>query len=383
LTLYAVAATLYRWTLIILVLWGLYAVARRYHLQLLVAVVAVVVVAGIAGPALAGAIAWMRDPRRRRPIAWTRAALSTALLLGALAAVVLVPAPMRVSAPLVVEYRDAQGVYVTVGGILTSSVRTGQTVGEGQSLAVLSNASMRRDVARLAAERDSLRLFLTDLEARRLHGSIDGAQIPSTRAALADADERLEQLERDAERLTIVAPKSGTVLPPPSVPRKRRNADRLDAWSGMPLDARNLGSYLERGTLLCLIGDPSRFEAVLHVEQSDIELVQEGQPVRMRLDHIPDSVFHGTVTEIARLDLKVMPRELVAADDLPSRTDQRGVRRPLDTWYQARVRFDADPPHLVGGIRGRARIEVAPRSLGEQLARFLKQTFGRLGSPRG
>jgi hypothetical protein len=146
---------------------------------------------------------------------------------------------------------------------------------------------------------------------------------------------------------------------------------------GTPLDARNLGSYLETGTLFCLVGQPRQFESVLHVAQTDIELVQPGQRVRMQLDYMPGQVFAGAVTEIAKLDADVMPRELAAAGDVPARTDERGVERPLDTWYQARVRFDEQPPYDVARIHGTAKIEVAPRSLGAQLARYLKQTFSR------
>ncbi len=274
-------------------------------------------------------------------------------------------------------------MYVTVPGTLTTSVRTGQHVEQDQTLALLSSASMQKDVARLTSDRDAQQLFLADLEARRLQGTIDGAQIPAAKAALADAEQRLEQLLRDAARLTIVAPAEGTVLPPPSVSHPVRVMDRLERWSGMPFDLRNQGSYLETGTLLCLVGDPARFEAVLHVEQNDVELVETGQRVRVRLDHLPDAVFEGTVVEIARLDLKVMPRELAAAGDLPSRVDDRGVSHPVDTWYQARVRFDEDPAHLMAVALPYAKIAVAWQSLGARLARYLKQTFSGVGGPRG
>jgi hypothetical protein len=138
-----------------------------------------------------------------------------------------------------------------------------------------------------------------------------------------------------------------------------------------------VGCYLDTGTLLCLIGDAARFEAVLHVAQADVELVQPGQTVRLRLDHAPGQVFRGTVVDVAKLDVDVMPRELAAGGDVPSRSDPRGVRRPLDTWYQARVHFDDQPPFELARVHGRARISVAPRSLAAQLSRYLKQTFSR------
>jgi putative peptide zinc metalloprotease protein len=297
--------------------------------------------------------------------------------VAAVLVVVLVPMPMRVNAPLVVEYRDALRLYVTVRGTLTWCAREGAAVKKGQTVARLANASLEMEVARLSSERRRQQLFLANLQARRLAGVDDGARVPAAEAALADVEQRLAQQKRDAARLTIVAPADGTLLPPPSVPRKTGDTDTLESWSGTPLEPRNLGGYLEVGTLLCLLGGANRFEAVLHVAESDVELVAPGQRVRMVLDHVPGRVFWGSVVEIAKLDLEVMPRELAAAGDLPARTDDRGVARPIDTWYQARVRFDHDPPQPVARVHGSAKISVASRSLGAQLARYLKQTFSR------
>jgi putative peptide zinc metalloprotease protein len=377
LALYALASTAYRWLVVIVVLWGLNEAARTYRLQVLVAPVICVTLAAMTWPATARASQWMRVPSQGRRMAQARAALGGLLLAMIVALVVWLPLPTRVAAPLVIDYRDAESVYVTVAGRLVSSVSIGDQVDKGQTLAALANPTVERELAKLTAHRNQTQQYLADLEARRLQGAIDGAQIPPATAALADAEIRLAQLKRDAERLTLTAPIAGTVLPPPNVPRKPRSTDTLDRWSGTPLDDRNRGTQLEVGTLVCLVGDPDHFEAILHVEQSDIELVTEGQQVRLTVDHLPGEILSGTVSEIARLDLDRMPRELAASGDLPSRTDRRGTKHPLDTWYQARVTFDSDPAHLVARVHGRAKIAVASQSLGAQLLRWLRQTFSR------
>jgi hypothetical protein len=165
------------------------------------------------------------------------------------------------------------------------------------------------------------------------------------------------------------------VLPAPNVPREPADRYALPRWTGTPLDAENHGAMLSTGTLLCLIGDPDKFEAVLHIDQRDVELVQAGQRVSIRLDHLPNTVLEGAIVEIARLDLEVMPRELAVAGDLPARKESDGRARPIDTWYQARVKFDGTPEHLVARMHGRAKIAVAPQSAGSRLMRWLKQTF--------
>jgi putative peptide zinc metalloprotease protein len=373
---YAVAASLYRWFVVVAILWALNLVARPYHLESLVVLVGAVVLVGMAIPAINGLGRWLGNPARRGRFAPARVALTSAVIVAAIVCAAVVPLPMTVKAPMVLDYRDAKRVYVTVAGQLVEHCAVGQAVNKGQVVARLSSPQVERELAKLASDRDRQQLFLNNLETRRLQGVDDGSRVPAAQAALADVDARLAQLKRDAAELNLVAPVDGVILPAPSVPEEK-TTDKLPHWFGTPLDERNLGSFLETGTLVCLIGQPDQFEGVLHVAQTDVELVQPGQLVRMQLDHMPGRIFEGEVTEIARLDADVMPRELAAAGDVPTRTDDRGVERPLDTWYQARVRFDGQPPHEVARVHGTAKISVAPRSLGAQLTRYLKQTFSR------
>jgi putative peptide zinc metalloprotease protein len=376
LALYAVASAVYRVAIVVLVLLVLDKMARPYHLESLVLLVAAVTLVGMAWPAVEGVARFARDPARRR-IVPLRAAATCAVLGAALAAILLVPLPRRVAAPVMLEYRDAQRVYVSEPGRLVQFVPIGEQVKQGEVVARLENSAVQLELARLASDRDRQQRYLKNLEAQRLEGTIDGAQIPAAAAALADAEGRLAQFRKDAARLTITAPADGTVLPPPAAPQEKRETGTLPRWSGTPLEQRNLGSFLETGTLLCLVGDPERFEAILHVDEDDVELVGAGQEVTIALDHRPGETFRGKIVEVARLDLDVMPRHLAAAGDLPARTDERGVARPLDTWYQARVELEGDPPHMLARVHGRAKISVAPQTLAARLGRYLKQTFAR------
>ncbi len=375
--LYAVASTAYRLLLVIAIFWGLREFARPYHLEPLVALAACLTFAAMLWPVAAGVVDLSRNLARGQRVVRARAMLSGGLLLAVLLAVAFIKVPMRVSAPLVLAYRDAERVYVTVPGRLVEGARIGQTVQPGDLLARLENAEVLLEVARLTSERDRQQLYLDNLKARQLQGVADGNQLPAAIAALADVTERLKQLERDAARLAIVSPMAGTVLPPPNRPRQLSKSEALDTWSDVPLNPRNLGAYLERGTLLCLVGDAARFEAVVHVEQTDIELVAIGQPVRVVLDHHPAEVLQGRVVEIGKVDLKVMPRELAAARDLPALTDPHGAAHPLNTWYQVRVQFDGDPPNLLARVHGQAKITVASQSIAAQCDRFVRQAFSR------
>ncbi|REK12568.1 MAG: hypothetical protein DWQ37_11645 [Planctomycetota bacterium] len=372
---YGVASIVYRLVVIGLVLWVLNELLEPYHLQPLVVLVACITAVGLLWPAGEGLVRWLRNPMRQR-VAPLRVMFTGGLLAAALAAIVMLPLPMHVSAPAMIEYRDARRVYVTVPGTLAWSVPAGREVQAGEIVAQLEDTDIEREVIDLTSQRDRQQLHVTHLAARRLQGGTDGAEAPAAESALGDLEEQLTQVTRDAERLTLVAPAGGTVLPPPHVSGKPAERGQLPRWSGTPLDPNNQRAFLDTGTLVCLVGQPNQFEAILHIDENDVELVHTGQRVHVMPDHTAGESFAGTLVEIARLDLESMPSELAAAGDLPAATDARGVARPLNTWYQARVRFDADPPRMIARMHARAKIEVNRRTLGSRLVRYLTQTFG-------
>jgi putative peptide zinc metalloprotease protein len=202
-----------------------------------------------------------------------------------------------------------------------------------------------------------------------------GPEIPTVQEALADLEKRLQERRREQQQLLLTAPISGVVLPPPNRLQGPPAPGQLPQWWGNPLEDRNLGCHLEAGTLFCLAGDSARLEAILVIDQSDMAFVRKGQRVRIRLDELPGSVLHGTITEIAKADLKVLPRELATAKDLPTRIDKLGVPRPAETAYHACVSLESHSHQLLAGACGRAKILADPQPLARRLYRYLRRTF--------
>src|SRR6185369_9961108 len=110
------------------------------------AIVATTLLGVIAIPTAAGA-RWLLNSARRPPIRRGRAAISALLLMLALAGICFWPLPCRVSAPAVLESRDAQRVYVVVAGRLQSLVAAGDAVRKGQELARLTNLDLHKETS--------------------------------------------------------------------------------------------------------------------------------------------------------------------------------------------------------------------------------------------
>ena len=201
--------------------------------------------------------------------------------MAAFAAALMAPLPQRVYAPLIVEYRDAERVYVTVPGQLAAEVQIGEGVQAGQVLRGLTNSEVELELARLRSDRDRQKLYLKNLDSQRLQGVIDGSQIPTATAALADLEKRFEQLECDAAesdaRGAIARHRAAGPACCTRGKARRRISAALDGHSARSNKLRP--RIWKRGALVCLVGDPTQFEAIVHVDEADVEFVRR-RPTR-------------------------------------------------------------------------------------------------------
>jgi len=184
-------------------------------------------------------------------------------------------------------------------------------------------------------------------------------------------------LERDLAKLTIRAPESGSVVPPPLKVAHTRDRMKLASWSGRPLDARNVGAYLEASTLICRIAQPGQLEAILAIDQEELDFVQPKQQVDLFLGSLPGERRVGQIERIAEENMQAAPTRLAAqtGGQLATRADEGGVERPLSTVYQANVPVDDPTGRIVIGTTGLARIHAGWQPLWQRLWRNACRTF--------
>lgn len=371
---YGLASAAYRWLVVVAILWFVYRVLKPYGLEAAALLLSVLVFAGMLLVPLRNLLAVAANPAHRRQIRPGRVLLSVLLASAALAAILLWPVPWRIRAPAVVQAIDAHYVYVVVPGRVIRAVEPGRFAAKGETLVQLEDHDVRQEIVELAGQRNQQRMQLQNLRLRLADDPGVAPEIPAAEEALVAIETRLAQREEDQRRLTLRAPADGTVIAPPAQEPSPYLPGALRSWSGSPLEPRNRGSYLETGTLACLVGDPQRLEVVLVIDQADMKSIRRGQPVRLDMEQWPGQVVEGTIIELARTDLKVAPREL-AHEGMPVQVDRQGVARPAETSYQARVALDGAPGTLRVGGRGQARVVVDPQPLGVRWYRALGRVF--------
>ncbi len=385
--LYAVASGVYRWVVLFGVLWFLDHAFKPYRLQVIGQMIAVAAIVGLVAVPIVrvGQFFWV--PGRIEKVNKFRAVGTLAAMVLAGIGVATAPLPYHVFCPVEVRLFEATPVYVEVAGRLESlHVRPGQQVQVTSQnppvLARLVNADVDASVIALEGRVAQAKAHLASLELQRNSNEKLGVQLAPAREAVAAVTAELAEARKDQARLMIRAPQSGTILPPEMKAGDQNGQSatpdgRLAGWTGTPFDPANRGCHLKTGELLCLIGDPTQMEAQLVIDQGDIEFVQEGVEVEIKLDELKGQTLRGVIEEVSRSDLKASPRNLSnkAGGDLATATDAGGLERPLSTSFQARVRLENPDVLLRLGLRGTAKIHAGRQTLAARFYRYLSQTF--------
>lgn len=376
--LYTIAAVIYRWLILFSILYFLYKVFEPYGLKIIGQTIVAVSIYALVVQPLYQLGKFLYVPGRLDKVKRWRVATTCGVLAALAAVFLLVPMPFRILSTLEVQARDAESVYVDVPGILAElDVRSGSRVEKGQRLAQLKNLDLDIEIADLESTCHQYRVRLENLRRIQFHKPEASRQIPAAMDALRTVEAQLKKKKEDRQRLRLVAPVAGTVLPPPWTEAPEDPAGQLPTWSGTPLDPRNLGATLPVDVLFCQVGDPRKMEAILVIDQADIPFVKVGQKVEVKLDELPHDVFESEITEVSPDVLKISSKRLStkAGGELATKTDAAGVERPMNPSYQARVPLDDTAGLLRLGLRGRAKIHAPWQTLAQRVWRLATRTF--------
>jgi putative peptide zinc metalloprotease protein len=382
--LYTIAAAMYRWVVVLSILYFLNKVFEPYGLKVLGQLIALGAIYGLVAQPFVQLYKYFKVPGRLAKVKRARLYATLSVIALVVGLILFLPLPAHVYAPLEIQARDAENVYVKVdAGVLEEVyVKPGQVVAAGDPLAQLRNIDLDISILKLQGQRDGIAAQLANqgrIMARDERASLESEGLEQ---ALVSINELIAKQEKDRDMLRLLAPIAGTVLPAPRVPEQDRDEAELPDWSGAPMDPENLGATLAKGTHFCQIGDPHRLEARLLIDQGDVEFVRVGQEVEIMMAQSANVVYVSKLERVSSKDTKVSPRHLSSQNsgELPTQISATGVPEPLNTVYDALVPLDkpleSDPHRLLRvGLVGRAKIHTDPRTIGARVWRYLERTF--------
>jgi len=363
---YAIASWLYQWCLCVGILWFFYTLLRPHRLgSVSVMLTAIVAAQILLMPLWKHARRWRTARRNPGGIRWTPPLLATGCLAALVVAAVFVPLPHRVTAAATIRAVGQLPVVVRSAGRVDSiAVHNGDQVRAGDMLAQLADPDLELEIARLTSETRRLQHA-----AGKFAALSRPADEQATREFLRLLQGELASRLRQHEELTVRAAIDGRIVFAERTPARAQFVHgyrELPTWTETPLAAHNVGARWDVGTTVCDVLPGDAFEAVLYVEQSEVPFVDEGQPVRLKLDAFPEATLAGTVTEIARSETIAPPAEVLSAygGELPTRTDsQHALAGSAVVAYEVRVLLtspgatQSGSGGLLTGCRGRGKID--------------------------
>jgi putative peptide zinc metalloprotease protein len=377
---YTVAAVVYRTMILFGVIWFLYQVFEPYGLKVLSQTLAVVSIGSLVVMPVYKLWKFFSVPGKVDKMKRKNINITLGVLTAIIAFIVFVPLPYRVICSLELKPRGADPIYTVVPGLLEEVfVKAGDRVAADAKLAQLSNIDLVLEIAEIKSkiQLQEAALQIATLALSENQQSESAArELPQIEESLEGLKDQLREKEQDLERLTLRAHTAGIVLPPPNMPEKPDRDDRaLRTWSGSPMEPKNLGALLT-GVLFCQIGDPTKWDALLYIDQDDIDFIKLDQDVDILLDKYPSRRFSTKISMIGP-EVEVTPTQLSSKSggEFMSKVDKSGQERPMNTSYRALAPIDDANGNLVQGLRGSAKVYTAWQPIGRRVWRYMIRTF--------
>ena len=380
--LYTVASFVYRWVVLFSILFFLNKVFEPYGLKVIGQTIALASIWGLFAAPAWKAYKFFKVPGRLTKMKRLRMYLTLLVLAGIVAAVLLVPLPSHVYCPFEIQPRGAASVYVeSPGRLVEVLVQPGDRVEAGQALGRLGNESTQAEILRLQGDRAAAKTEIENLERLRLRNPDAAAGLDTARELLQAAEERLAPKGTRPGQIGGEGPNARPGIAPPPAPAHHADPEvELPEWSGSPLEPKNLGALMQPDgprNMVCQIIDPEAWDAVMVVDQNDVDLVQEGQRVQLLLEEASWQEFDSTIDHRSTDAMEAVPARLASTSGGPvaAQPQPDGVIRPLTTSYQATAPLDNSSGLLRNGLTGRARITTPHRTLAARIMRYLSRTF--------
>jgi putative peptide zinc metalloprotease protein len=280
--------------------------------------------------------AWLRQ-KREDYMAWKMTRTQQAGALGLALLLLIPPVSSSVSTALVLEPGASARVRAEVSGqVQTVFVNPGDTVKSGQLLALLENPE-------IAADADSLRHQLA-LASSQLRNGQDRSDFDSAANAVRDRGRLQQELavaEKRAAALEIHAPIDGVV-----------------ATGGL---AQKTGSFLAAGDEFAQIVDRTTMKARLLVRDWDLQDVQQGAAVKVKVVPFPFRTYSGKVDRI--YPASASDRPVTQTENLERLGQQ------LTDYFAVDVEFANPDGSLREGMTGTAKVSGKRGSLAWQACR--------------
>ncbi|MBL8891697.1 MAG: hypothetical protein JNL67_17080 [Planctomycetaceae bacterium] len=377
--LYSIAAGVYRWVLAFTVFWFLYHMLEPYGLKILSQFLAAFSIVGLVVYPGIQLVRFFQTPGKVEAVKPWRVMMTTGVVAAVVVGILLIPLPHYVDMPLYVQPANMVNVYVETPGLVNEVLaKKYQRLEAGDPIVRLTNFDLTRERVAAANKLRQSELRLEQLEQMVSLDQMASLVRESTSIQLQNDKEQLNDYDRRIESLQVKAPQAGWLIPAARIEPPGADAERLPTLVGDPLEPGNASAVLAEQTLVAHIApDRDKWQAMILVDQEEVEFTRVGQEVKVWLAQFPNQVFRTKIGEVAVDSLRVIPAHMASpkGGTIEALATEGGRFKSVSPKYLVVAPLDNPDDLLAKDLTGVARIHVGYRTVGDRLARYLAHTF--------
>ncbi len=380
--LYSVAAVVYRWFITIAIFWFLYQLLEPYGLKIVGQLIALTAIWGLLGMPIIKLYKFFNIPGRMQSVKTSRVVISSIVAVSCLIGIMMIPLPHYVRCSFYIQPETVNNIFVETPGLVTKiHVQPNTIIRKGQPIVSLANDALDLQLIRMEREVWQAKVsYRTSQKAADRDSSLApeaDAAFATLSAVIAKFNQRLLDIDSELGCVAVRAEADGVLISPPTTPKPEESKGELSNWHGTPLNPHNHGAYLGQRTLLGqIVPENCNMQAILAIEQEDIEFIQMNQDVRLWVNQLAGQTLQSQTKQISPVKMELVPKALSSryGGAVLTTANRQGQDQPANTTYQVSVPVD-QLPGLLNGSTGKAKVHVGYQTVGQKLWRTACRTF--------
>ncbi len=386
---FTVAAFLYRWFVLIVIVGFLIRFLEPYGLESIGVGIAMFSMITIIGMPMFKLYKFMSVPGRFFQVKRGRFSIILIVAMAILGLIFFVPFPHYLRCQTIVMPRELETIWVRQPGFIEEIlVQPGQSVTAGQIVARLRNIDLELQLSEIESqikEHEINRERIIQQATTVNLSSLD--QLPRIQSDLQKDRQLAFRLRQQQSELEITSPIEGVVMLTPFEYQSRNPQELEDVDSTSLFLGKHSTAVPQTGQRLCEIADTTNWQAVVLLSENQYRFASPGQETRIRLYSNPSETIQSQVDSIVETDRSIDRDQYEPASNAEKSNRQVAVRPPdlivemvaqLDQsqlQYMARVKLPDDVSGLRIGQGGQARIFAGYRSLSARLWWWINENF--------
>ncbi|MDZ4848758.1 MAG: HlyD family efflux transporter periplasmic adaptor subunit [Pirellulaceae bacterium] len=378
---YAIAAWLYRATLMMAIVWAVHAITVRWEVPMLGWGFAALVLASFLliplGQIMVRSFSAPQQSRRSR----LRVAIIWLAIMGLVSNVMWIPLPHRIACQGTVQLEDRTFVYTQAAGripVEAANLSVSLECDRSAKILMLENPWLvdRAQLYRQRQHQLERQIFSIRQASYQQPSKID--QLPTLQTLASIAEKQVSQATQELNSLSIAKPDQGTFIPV-ELPRLMSIENDTPIRQRFTIDdVESRGQWLPAGTPIGYVASSDRIEIAAVIPVSQLDHLKLGMPARVRIDQMPDRFYSAHIADLSVMtSTKGNSQSLRGTDELPSKS----TATPTEAYLSISLAVDGvSQSTLAIGGTAEAVIWSQPKSLYDRAVGLYAATFGPSGS---